>query len=279
MFLFIIILGILIGSILLYLYLIMPNLTRRRDMVPFLGRDYAHRGLHNANALVPENSMPAFKEAVKRNLAIELDIHITRDNQVVVFHDDTLDRICGVPGTIEEYTLAELRNLHLLGTAERIPLFSDVLDYIDGRVPLLVELKLPSRDMRLCAYAWELLKDYRGKFLIQSFNTLGVRWFYKNAPHILRGQLSSALTRSDRKPHYLFRLCVQFLLTNILCRPDFISYKLADSENLSLLLVHRLFHTPIAVWTLRTPKAYQKAHHQFDMYIFELPAKTASYTH
>lgn len=275
MFLFILILGILCGMILIYLYLIMPNLSRRNAMLPFLGRDYAHRGLHNANALIPENSMPAFKEALKENLAIELDVHITRDNQVVVFHDDTLDRVCKVPGTIEEHTLPELEELHLLGTSERIPLLSDVLAYINGRVPLLVELKLPSRDTRLCAYTWELLKHYPGTYMIQSFNCLGVRWFYKNAPHILRGQLSSALTRSEKHPHFLFRFCVQFLLTNVLCRPDFISYKLADSENISLLLLHKLFRAPIAVWTLRTPKAYQKAHHQFDMYIFELPARAS----
>ena len=84
-----------------YLIMIMPNFLRRKEMKPFLQRDYAHRGLHSADKLIPENSMAAFREALNNNLAIELDIHLTRDNQIVVFHDETLDRICHVPGTIE----------------------------------------------------------------------------------------------------------------------------------------------------------------------------------
>ena len=78
----------------LYLYMIMPNTSRRSKILPYLKRDYAHRGLHDSSRLIPENSMPAFREAVKQNLAIELDIHLTRDGKVVVFHDESLKRIC-----------------------------------------------------------------------------------------------------------------------------------------------------------------------------------------
>ena len=78
----------------LYLYMIMPNTSRRSKILPYLKRDYAHRGLHDSSRLIPENSMLAFREAVKQNLAIELDIHLTRDGKVVVFHDESLKRIC-----------------------------------------------------------------------------------------------------------------------------------------------------------------------------------------
>ena len=253
----------------LYLLAIMPDSSRKQDMEPFLDRDYAHRGLHDAQKLIPENSMTAFKEAIKQNLAIELDVHLTRDNQVVVFHDESLERLCHTKGTVEASTYEDLKRLRLLGTDERIPLLLDVLEYVNGRVPLLIELKLPARDMRLCFYTLKLLRQYNGPFLIQSFNSLGVRWFYKNAPHILRGQLSSALTQTDRENPYFARFCVQHLLTNILCRPNFISYKLKDSSNLSLWLNQKFYHIPVAVWTLRDPTSYQKAHRQFDMYIFE----------
>lgn len=268
------ILGFCCIFIILYLFMIMPNFSRRQAMKPFLDLDYAHRGLHDSQELIPENSMAAFKEAVKHNLAIELDIHLTSDNQVVVFHDESLERICHVKGTIEDSTFEELEKLHLLGTDERIPLLSDVLKYINGRVPLLIELKLPTRDTRLCFYALKLLKQYQGPFLIQSFNSLGVRWFSKNAPHILRGQLSSALTQTNHNDPYLARFFVQYLLTNIFCHPDFISYKMADSANLSLWLNQKLYHIPVAVWTLRNVKAYRKARKQFDMYIFEGSAKS-----
>ena len=88
----------------LYLYMIMPNTSRRSKILPYLKRDYAHRGLHDSSRLIPENSMPAFREAVKQNLAIELDIHLTRDGKVVVFHDESLKRICNAEGTVENST-------------------------------------------------------------------------------------------------------------------------------------------------------------------------------
>lgn len=262
-------LGLFCAVMLLYLIMIMPNLSRRQELAPFLGKPYAHRGLHDAQNLVPENSMPAFKNAVKQNFSIELDIHLTKDNQIVVFHDESLKRVCHSEGTVETSTYAELMRLHLLGTSEHIPLFSEVLEYVNGRVPLLIELKLPSRDMRLCSFALELLRDYQGPFMVQSFNSLGIRWFSKNAPHILRGQLSSALTRTNSSDPLPARFLVEHLMTNIFCRPDFISYKMADSRNLSLWLNQKLYHAPIAVWTLRNAEAYADARRRFDMYIFE----------
>lgn len=261
--------GIVLFLLVLYFILIMPDFSHRKAMHSYLNLAFAHRGLHNAEKLIPENSMYAFKEAVKHKLAIELDIHLTRDNQVVVFHDELLKRICGVPGTVEDSTYEELQKLRLLNTDEHIPLFKEVLDYINGRVPILIELKLPFKDMRLCSYARDILSDYQGDYLIQSFNSFGVRWFKQNAPHILRGQLSSALTKANKENPYIVRFCVQHLLTNILCRPDFISYKLADAGNLAVCLNHKLFRTPVAVWTLRTEKACRQAVNEYDMYIFE----------
>lgn len=93
--------------------------------------------------------------------------------------------------------------------------------------------------------------------------------FHKHAPQVLRGQLSSALTRTNPENPFLARFCVQFLLTNLICRPDFISYKLADAGNPSVWLNHYLYRIPMAVWTLRNQKAYKTARNKYDMYIFE----------
>ena len=90
-----------------------------------------------------------------------------------------------------------------------------------------------------------------------------------SAPQVLRGQLSSALTRTNPENPFLARFCVQFLLTNLICRPDFISYKLADAGNPSVWLNHYLYRIPMAVWTLRNQKAYKTARNKYDMYIFE----------
>ncbi len=107
-----------------------------------------------------------------------------------------------------------------------MPLFSDVLRYVNGRVPLLIELKLPDSNMKLCPAAWDILKDYKGPYMVQSFNSLGIRWFHKHAPQVLRGQLSSALTRTNPKILFWCAFVYSFLLTNLICRPDFISYNL-----------------------------------------------------
>lgn len=253
----------------LYFYLILPEFGRKDQIKPFLKRDYAHRGLHDKAKGIPENTMPAFQAAIAQNLAIELDVHLTRDNKVVVFHDDDLKRLCGQKGSPERLTYAELQKYGILGTDEKMPLLSDVLELVDGKVPLLIELKLPGKDTRLCSYTWNLLKDYSGPYMVQSFNSLGVRWFRKHQPQVLRGQLSSNLTKTDKKNPYIARFLAKHLLTNVTTRPDFITYCIDDADNLSLWMHQHLFHTPTGAWTIRSLKQYQKAKKSFSFYIFE----------
>ena len=113
------------------------------------------------------------------------------------------------------------------------------------------------------------MEDYKGTFLVQSFNSLVLQWMRKNQKQILRGQLSSDLVKSEKTPHYFFRFCVKYLLSNCICRPDFISYKMEDSKNLSLWMQKHIFHVPIAAWTLHGEEMLQRAKSRFDMYIFE----------
>ncbi|MBR5139795.1 MAG: glycerophosphodiester phosphodiesterase, partial [Clostridia bacterium] len=129
---------------------------------------YAHRGLHKDG--VAENSMTAFRLAVEGGFAIELDIRLSKDERLVVFHDATLDRVTGVSGKVSDYTYDELAKMKLLGTEDSIPLFSDVLSLVDGRVPLLVELKEEAGSLLVTERALELLESYKGEFIIESFN-------------------------------------------------------------------------------------------------------------
>lgn len=254
---------------LIYLFMIMPRMTKRSRMKPFLGTHWAHRGLHCIEKGIPENSMKAFKMAVKEGFGIELDVHLTKDKRLVVFHDDTLERICQKKGKVEEIPYAELEKCYLSGTSEKIPLFSEVLRYVNGRVPLLIEVKLPGRDTAICAKLAEELGEYKGAFLVQSFNCLVLGWMRRHHADILRGQLSSNLVKSDKAPHYLLRFFVKYLLSDCYSRPDFISYKLQDSRNVSLWLLQHLFLVPVAVWTIHTGQEMEQAMQQFDMYIFE----------
>ena len=251
-----------------YLYAIWPRTTRISDVMQYNHAMFAHRGYHNQEKLIPENSMAAFQAAVAKGYGIELDIHITKDGKLAVFHDDTLERMCQVSGSVESYTLEELRRFHLSDTTEKIPELTEVLAYVEGRVPLLIELKIPGRNLAVCGASYQALKNYKGKFMIQSFNTMGLYWYRKNAPEILRGQLSSNLTKSEEKEPYLLRFLIKYLFLNLLGRPDFISYKLKDLPNINVSLCRALFGTPVAVWTLRTDSALDEGR-KYNMRIFE----------
>lgn len=124
-----------------YFFSILPATSRRQECLKFAEWNYAHRGLWNAAEGVPENSLPAFARAAEQGYAIELDIQITKDGRIVVFHDDTMKRMCGNEGKISDYTYEELQQFHLGDSTEKIPLLREVLQTVDGRVPLLIEIK------------------------------------------------------------------------------------------------------------------------------------------
>lgn len=255
---------------LLYLFLISPRLSFKKRMNAYEGVMFAHRGYHDIDQGIPENSMPAFKRALDHGYGIELDVHLSLDGEIVVFHDDTLKRICASTETVEELTAKDLTSRRLSGTREHMPLLKDVLKLVNGQVPLLIELKIPTKEAdELCSKVNELMKEYTGPYLIQSFNTMGLKWYKRHAPHVLRGQLSSNLVKSDPDKPWLYRFAVKHMLCNALGRPDFISYKLLDLPNPSLGILKRFYRTPVAVWTLRTPSALRTGKKNYDMQIFE----------
>lgn len=253
----------------LYFYLIMPRRSEAKRMDAFHHTMFAHRGYHCADKNIPENSMAAFRAAIEHGYGIELDLHLSKDGQLVVFHDDTLSRMCGHPGIIEHMTFSELQKLSLLNTSEKIPLFTDVLALVDGRVPLLIELKVPKRSLQICEKTDAILKTYRGNYLVQSFNTMALHWFRLHSPETLRGQLSSRLTKKNTPEHWILKFMVENLLANFLGRPDFISYKLADLPKFPVTLLRFLFRVPVAVWTLRTREALKEGVIHYNIQIFE----------
>ena len=129
----------------LYVFLMHPRI-RRADSSPFLGTFFAHRGLHDNNHQIPENSLAAFQRAVDAGYGIELDVQLSADRTPVVFHDATLGRMCGINRRVNELTFAELRQLSLVNTKEHIPSFQEALALVNGKVPLLVELKMEHLD-------------------------------------------------------------------------------------------------------------------------------------
>lgn len=226
----------------------------------------AHRGLHDRAQGIPENSLPAFERAVAGGYAIELDIHLTKDGQAVVFHDDTLTRMTGESGTIRGHTYTELQNLALDGTCYRIPLFQDVLAHVDGRVPLLIELKNKKLPGALERTFVRLIRDYKGPYIVESFNPLTVWWLRRHAPQIIRGQL--ACMEYDGIRPGLRTFILSRMLLNCVARPHFIAYRLSDiTERLSKKCRRR--RIPLLGWTVRQNDEFDKARRLCDGAIFE----------
>lgn len=209
------------------LFLLAPGSASRRQRAPFMGMNFAHRGLHSRDKSVPENSLEAFRLAARAGYGAELDVQLSKDGQVVVFHDDTLDRVCGVHARVDELTYDELKELRLCGTDETIPLFSQVLDCFHGAGPLIVELKSGRRNRELCEKTYALIENYHGDVCIESFNPLIVTWFRIHGRDLVRGQLATPTkyyVRDGLRPLQGFVL--SHTLMNFLARPQFIAYRI-----------------------------------------------------
>lgn len=242
-----------VGLSLLPVYAVLPGRISRRQRNIFRGVNYAHRGLHSRDRSVPENSLPAFRRAAAEGYGIELDVQLSRDGKVVVFHDDTLDRVCGVHARVDDLTWDELSALRLCGTEERIPLFSEVLKSINGCEALIVELKNGPRNRELCEKTLALLSEYRGNVCIESFNPLIVAWFRFHAPDMVRGQLSTTVQdyRDDNITGFKAFVLHNTLL-NFLARPQFIAYRVGRRPPL-VRLCTRLGALNIG-WTSHEPR-------------------------
>ena len=250
-----------------WLALIMPARSAKAQRAPFYGRTFAHRGLFSADQSVPENSLSAFAAAVEADYGVELDVQLTRDKQVVVFHDDDLLRACGIDARVDAYTFEELQAFPLFGTEARIPLFTDVLATIHGAIPMIVELKSGGDWKTLCPLTLELLTAYKGDYCVESFHPMLVRWFYQNAPQILRGQLSEA-ARYSRKDLPLYQaIMLSRGLTNILTHPHFIAYRVGE-KCLSVRLSEAMGAMRVC-WTARPTDDHAKLTRQNDAIIFE----------
>ncbi len=251
------------GALAAAVYLVAPERAEAGMISVFTGRNFAHRGLHTPDKNPPENSLPAFEAAVKAGYGIELDIHITKDDQIVVFHDDGLLRACGAEGRLEDKTYEELSNFKLFGTENNMPLFSELLSIIDLDCPVIVELKRGSKNQKLCELSYALMKERGGTYCVESFDPRIVAWFRRNAPGFMRGQLARHPKDMAKVTSRINAFFIGNLLTNFLSRPHFIAYGLGR-EPFALWLCRKLGALKF-VWTSRDPANEKSA----DSVIFE----------
>ena len=223
----------------------------------------SHRGYHGEGII--ENTLEAFSKSVKNSLPIELDIYLTKDQKMVVFHDDTLKRLMGIDKKIEECTYSELLEYSFLDGKGKIPLFSEVLELVHGSVPFLIEVKRCKNYKKTCRALEEILSNYTGKVQIQSFDFRIVRWFLKRKKY----RTGLLVSPNPKVQYYWYYLLVNspFFVKNIV-RPEFVSDSIEGVPS-SFIKSIRQAGIPIYLWTIRSKKELQLAKKYGDYYIAE----------
>ena len=251
------------GAVGAYLSAISPRVKDRPGVENFEGKVYAHRGMFGGKEM--ENSLEAFQKAVENGYGIELDVQLSADGEAIVFHDASLLRLYGENKTVASLTAAELGEYG-------IPTLREALAVIDGKVPLIVELKGETGDISVAPIAAEVLDEYNGDYCVESFNPMILKWYRDCRPDVVRGQLSTAFVEEGRKSPKYFML--ENLMFNFMSRPDFIAYNHKYPKKVSLTLCRKLFNVPVVAWTVKTSDEWSKCADKFDAYICEgLPKK------
>lgn len=227
-------------------------------------RPVAHRGLHDATR--PENSLAAFEAAVDAGLPLELDVHASVDAEAVVFHDASLERMTGAVGDVRAWPWHRLRELPLGGTTERIPSLAEVLAMVDGRVPVVIEIKNQAAVGVVERSVVRVLDRYTGPVAVQSFNPLTVAWFRRERPEVPRGLLAGDMDDTDL--NLAKRVVLRRLLLAPHVRPTYIGYDLRALPEPAVSILRRL-GVPVLAWTVRTPEQRARAMQLADNYIFE----------
>src|SRR5262245_40302707 len=136
-----------------------------------IARPVAHRGLHDAEKGIIENTPSAFAAAVAARYGIECDLQLSADGEAMVYHDDTLGRLTDADGRLDAMTAAALKRLSFKASADRMITLGELCDFVAGRVAMLIEMKhQPGGDGRLADRTAKVLSGYRGPAAVMSFD-------------------------------------------------------------------------------------------------------------
>ncbi|GAA2819653.1 glycerophosphodiester phosphodiesterase [Aminobacter aminovorans] len=230
------------------------------DLSWLTARPIAHRGLHDLNKTCWENTLSAFERAAARGFAIECDVHLTANGDVAVFHDDVLNRLTGTDGFIWQRTTRELAALRVGGTADHVPTLAEMLKLVDGRVPLVIELKgIPGHDGELVERVAAALRNYKGKAAIMSFDHWLIRDFSRHAPGIPAGLTAWGDLDHEIEAHF------SMLAHGI----SFVSYSVTHLPNRFVSFVRDKLAMPVITWTVRDQDAVRTTFAQADQMTFE----------
>ena len=222
----------------------------------------ANRGLYNEE--IPENSLAAIKQAMDKNYGVCLDVRALADNSIVVFADSTLGRMTNTDGFVRHLSVRDLDGLFLGQSHEKIPTLAEVLEFVDGKVPIIINIR--SLDTtRFEKYVWKTVQDYKGEYAIASANPFTLEWFKIHAPKVKRGQISSFYkgsplpfkTRSDYK---------HMRLNATVSEPNFIMYK---ADNLPNRIVKKFKDLPLLAYHVNSDALVERCRKCADNLVFE----------
>lgn len=220
-----------------------------------LTKPITHRGLWEEG--IPENSMSAYENSIKLGYPIEMDVQMSVDGELFCFHDDNLKRMTGVDEDIRTLTAEEIKQLKI--GDEHIPTFRQFLDFINGQVPILVEIK-QQINKGVEQKVVDHLKDYKGEFAVQSFDPFIMMKIKKLAPHFVRGQLGVNSDKKGLKWHVARNLSFNFIV-----RPDFVHY-CVNNLPITKKVTNGL---PLMVWTVDSQEDLNIAKQYAQNFVFE----------
>lgn len=208
----------------------------------------------------------AFEAAIEAGFGIELDVQLSRDGHAIVFHDYELERLIGERGRVAERNLAELQRVKLNGQEETIPNLPQILDLIDARVPLLIEIKAPDRKVaRLCRSVSQALSGYSGNAAVMSFNPEVGGWFARHASGVTRGLVVTEEGKRGLRGRLQRRLALWR------AQPDYLAYDIRDLPS-RFASAERARGLPVLTWTVRNRRDEEIASAYADQIIHELPS-------
>ena len=235
-------------------------------------RPVAHRGLHDFARGIIENMPGAISAAISGNFAIEVDLQLTADGEAMVHHDDALGRLTDGAGTLLTKTAAELKAVAFKNTSERMMSLSDLCALVDGRVPLVIEVKSHfDGDRRLVARMAQVLSGYSGPAAVMSFDPDQVLALRQTIPDRPRGIIAQAnyddaywykLTPEQRRGMLHLRHAFR-------TKPHFVAFWVNQLPAPAPWIARNVFGLPLLTWTVRTPEQRERAARHADQMIFE----------